>query len=334
MKTIVYQGPRQMVMEEAEVPKPGPGEAVIKVESVGICGSELEGYLGLSSVRVPPLVMGHEFCGTIAELHSSAAVFAIGDKVTVNPLVSCGSCRQCRAGQRNICPRRELIGIHRPGAFAEYVTVPVHNLYTIPNKMDSSLAALAEPLAVGIHAVKLGLKPFGDVMIYGAGTIGLLVLQAARNMGANNILVVEKQPSRIRIAEQLGAVVAAPEEAEKLAAELFGPDGVDTIIDCVGVSATREQAMKIIHPGGNIIMVGLGHKETMLPMDDLVRKEVSLLGSYSYTDEDFNQSVQQLIAGNINMEHWVDHRHLSEGPQAFQALIEGQLNVSKIILKP
>lgn len=334
MKTIVYQGPRQLVVKEADVPKPGPEEAVIKVESVGICGSELEGYLGLSSVRVPPLVMGHEFCGTITDLHSSSAVFAIGDKVTVNPLVSCGSCRQCKAGQRNICPRRELIGIHRPGAFAEYVTVPIQNLYTVPPEIDSSLAALAEPLAVGIHAIKLGLKPFGDVMIYGAGTIGLLVLQAARNMGANKILVVEKQPSRIRIAEQFGAVVAAPEEAEKLSAELFAPNGVDTIIDCVGVSATREQAMKIIHPGGKIIMVGLGQNETTFPMNELVRQEVSLIGSYSYTDEDFNQSVQQLIAGNISMEHWVDHRHLSDGSQAFRMLIEGQLNISKIILKP
>ncbi|WP_127585348.1 zinc-dependent alcohol dehydrogenase [Paenibacillus koleovorans] len=336
MKTLVYHGPRQISVEEQEIPKAGPNEALIQVESVGICGSELEGYLGHSSVRIPPLIMGHEFCGTIVEIIGKSvqtSEWSVGDKVVVNPLISCGSCDRCLKGKHNLCRRRELIGIHRSGAFAEYVAVPMSNLYSVPKEMNASLASLAEPLAVCIHAVKLGLQPFEDVLIFGAGAIGLLTLQVAKRMGANRVLVVEKQESRMLHARALGAEVVEPERLGNRANDYFS-QGIDTIIDCVGVTATRQQALQTIHSGGKIIMVGLGHEETPILMSHLVRQEVSIIGSYSYTNADFKQAVQLLAGGHIRMEPWTAARSLTEGPASFQSLVEGKTNFSKIILNP
>ena len=196
MNALVYQGPKKLVLEKHAVPQPSPGEAIIRVEAVGICGSELEGYLGHSSVRKPPLVMGHEFCGTIERLGEDASGFHAGDRVIVNPLIACGNCDRCRIGKANICRNRQIIGIHRPGAFAEYVKVPIANMYAVPRGMDANLASLAEPLAVCIHALKLGLKPYKDVMIIGAGPIGLLTVQAARAAGAGRVLIIDRHPNR------------------------------------------------------------------------------------------------------------------------------------------
>jgi 2-desacetyl-2-hydroxyethyl bacteriochlorophyllide A dehydrogenase len=336
MKTLVYYGPRQISIEEHEIPKAGPGEALIKVESVGICGSELEGYLGHSSVRIPPLIMGHEFCGTIVEifgLPGHKSEMSAGDKVVANPLISCGSCDRCMKGKHNLCRSRELIGIHRPGAFAEYVAVPMINLYPVPKEMNASLACLAEPLAVCIHAVKLGLQLFEDVLIFGAGAIGLLTIQVAKKMGASRVLVVEKQEARMHHAKGLGADVVLPERLGNRANDYFS-QGIDTIIDCVGVTATRQQALQMINSGGKIIMVGLGHDESPILMSHLVRQEVSIIGSYSYSNADFKQAVELLAGGHISMEPWTATRSLTEGPAAFQSLVEGKSNLSKIILNP
>jgi 2-desacetyl-2-hydroxyethyl bacteriochlorophyllide A dehydrogenase len=337
MKTLVYHGPRLMSIEEHEEPTAGPDEVILKVESVGICGSEIEGYLGYSSVRVPPLIMGHEFCGTIVDLHNHAGHetdFSLGDKVVVNPLITCGSCDRCVGGKANLCPRRELIGIHRQGAFAEYIKVPRQNLYAVPKETDSSLASLAEPLAVCIHALKLGFRPFEDVLIFGAGTIGLLTLQAARNMGAERVMVVDQQEARLSNAVALGAESIKPEQLGERFHDYFAAQGIDTIIDCVGVTATRQQALQCINPGGKIIMVGLGHEESPILMSRLVRQEVAMIGSYSYTRDDFKQAVQLLVSGKINMDNWAANRSLTEGSDAFQMLTERKSSFSKIILTP
>ncbi|WP_135549198.1 zinc-dependent alcohol dehydrogenase [Paenibacillus cymbidii] len=336
MKTLVYHGPRQIRVEEQEMPKAGPNEALIKVESVGICGSELEGYLGHSSVRIAPLVMGHECCGTIVEIALQScqkSEWSAGDKVVVNPLITCRSCDRCRRGKKHLCRKRELIGIHRSGAFAEYVAVPATNLYPVPKEMNASLASLAEPLAVCIHAVKRGLEPFEDVLIFGAGAIGLLTLQIAKIMGARRVLVVEKQEARMHHAKALGADVVMSEQLGYRANDYFS-QGIDTIIDCVGITATRKQALQMINSGGKIIMIGLGHEESQVQMSRLVRQEVSIIGSYAYSDADFEQAVQLLAGGQIRMEPWTATHSLTEGPASFQSLTEGESIFSKIILNP
>lgn len=314
------------------MPVPGQDEVLIKVEAVGICGSELEGYLGHSSVRVPPLIMGHEFCGVVVTPGSSSERLQAGDRVVVNPLIACGRCDRCLAGRLNICRQRQIIGIHRPGAFAEYVTVPRANVYRVPREMDPQLASLAEPLAVCIHALKLGPGLIEHLVVMGAGPIGLLTVQAALNMGVEKIVAVDRQPARLEYARNLGAIPATPEQLELIAGETFGSSGVDTIIDCVGVQATREQAMLLVNPGGTIVMVGLGQDQSALSMNHLVRQELSVLGSYTYSTSDFEQAVELLVKGKITADNWIASCELEEGPASFESLVEGRAAAGKIIM--
>lgn len=332
MRALVYQGPQQITLEVCDLPICTPDEVIIQVEAVGICGSELEGYLGHSSIRKPPLIMGHEFCGIVSSIGEHVLEVAIGDKVVVNPLLTCGRCDRCLMGKGNVCRKRSIVGIHRPGAFAQFVAVPSANVYKVPPEMDSGLASLAEPLAVAIHSIKLGIKPLDDLLIFGAGPIGLLTLQAARQMGAGKVMIVELQQARLQHVQRLGAEVASPDELEARIKVVF-PQGVNTIIDCVGVQATREQALRLINPGGSIIMVGLGQDKTLLDVNHLVRQEVSFIGSYTYAPLDFQQAIQLLLQGAIDVEGWTESRDLAEGPTAFQQLVEGKTKASKIFLK-
>lgn len=334
MRTLVYRGPRVLTLEQAEVPSPAPGEIVVRVEAVGICGSELEGYLGHSSVRVPPLVMGHEFAGEVAFRASDADRFDIGAKVVVNPLLACGACDRCREGRPNICRDRRIVGIHRPGAFAEYVAVPEACAIAVPQAMDSATASLAEPLAVCIHAAKLGLAPFGDALVFGAGPIGLLTVQALRRMGARRILAVDRQPARLAFAERLGAAVSTPDLLDSRYREVFGSAGSDTVIDCVGVESTRQQALALVNPGGKIVLVGLGHDRTTLPLNHAVRQEVSLIGSYTYTAADFDQAVALLASGAVTREGWTALCGLGQASVSFATLADGTNPNGKIIVDP
>lgn len=322
------------MLKEYDIPEPRPGEAVLRVEAVGICGSELEGYLGHSSIRHPPLVMGHEFCGTVVNLADGAEKFQVGDKVIVNPLISCGNCDRCRIGRANICRNRQIIGIHRQGAFAEYVAVPVENMYPVPDAMDANLASLAEPLAVCVHAVKLGLKPFKDAIIIGAGPIGLLTLQAAQAMGARRVLVIDRQLERLAFARQLGAETATPDIADEKSRQLFGEAGVEAIVDCVGVQATREQALQLVNPGGVIVLVGLGQDQSLVSLNHAVRQEISLIGSYTYTLEDFEQAVNMLVQGQVTRNGWSASCRLPEAIQIFGELADGSAKYSKYIINP
>jgi len=333
MQALVYTGPEKLVIKELDVPSIKPGEVLVKVESAGICGSELEGYMGHSSIRVPPLVMGHEFCGRVVAIGDEVHELTLDDKVIVNPLIACRTCASCLMGKVNLCRNRKIVGIHRPGAFAEFVAVPYENALLVPADMDASLASLAEPLAVSIHAVKLGLEPLNDLLIYGAGTIGLLVFLAARQMGAGNIVIVDLQPTRRAHAQRLGAVALSPKQLEEQQAEHF-PEGIKVIIDCVGVQATRAEAMNLVDSGGKIVMVGLGHGSSELPVNHLVRQEISLIGSYTYSHEDFQQAITLLQQGKIDIEGWTETRELADGPAAFRELAKGESDYAKIFLKP
>jgi 2-desacetyl-2-hydroxyethyl bacteriochlorophyllide A dehydrogenase len=338
MKALVYEGPRRLALRDFDVPTAGPGEIVVKVEAVGICGSELEGYLGHSSVRKAPLVMGHEFAGEVVSqaATTTAAEIPLGSKVVINPLLSCGHCRRCREGRPNICRDRRIIGIHRPGAFAEYVAVPESSARLVPQGMDAALASLAEPLAVCIHALKLGLglEPDNGLLIFGAGPIGLLTLQAAQAMGVRRTLIVDRQPSRLAYAERLGSAAARPEELDAAFESGFGAEGVDTVVDCVGVRQTRETAIDRINAGGQVILVGLGQDETPLPMNRVVRQEISLIGSYTYSEADFAEAVGLLTSGAIVREGWTGACGLSEAAEAFASLAAGTCAYGKMIINP
>jgi threonine dehydrogenase-like Zn-dependent dehydrogenase len=339
MQVLIYQGPRVMTVEEASQPRAGQDEALLRVQAVGICGSEIEGYLGHNSLRVPPLIMGHEFAGEIVDIGpTDGPKPAPGQRVTVNPLISCGTCVFCQSGRAHLCQQRKLIGAHQPGAFAEYVRVPLGSIVPLPDTLDVKTAALTEPFAVALHGVNLAdIEEQDGVVIWGAGSIGLLAISAARLANPKHILAVDTNPSRLEAARVMGATAVFdardPQIVKTLRNSLTDVPHV-VVVDAVGRSITRQLAADVAGPGGEVVMIGLHDKDTTFDANGLIRSEVTIHGSYAYRMTDVLWAVELLAAGHVQTDLWTDVRPLSSGPAAFAELVDTPGAATKIILVP
>ncbi|MEN2769006.1 galactitol-1-phosphate 5-dehydrogenase [Ornithinibacillus xuwenensis] len=337
MKVLSWNGPKQMDIEERPVPEIKADEVLVKVDVVGICGSEIEGFLGHNSLRVPPLVMGHEFSGRVTELGVAVTGVTKGAKVVVNPLLTCETCKQCVRGNETLCENRQIIGIHRSGAFAEYVAVPASAIVEVPESLDSYAASLAEPLACCFRAVRraMALHSVPNVLIYGAGAIGLLSSFVAKELGANKVIVADINEERLATLKDVGITYTlnnGKDDFEQQLEDIVGYKGVDVIIDAVGFQPTRSQSAKLVNPGGVIMNVGLGIDETTVPINHFIRSEVTVLGSFCYTRQDFQDAVQLLVESKVTPKGWTEVRTLEEGQQSFMDLVEGKVKNSKIFL--
>jgi threonine dehydrogenase-like Zn-dependent dehydrogenase len=327
MKAMVWQGPERMTIEERPDPgDPASGELIVRPEAVGICGSEIEGYLGHMGNRTPPLVMGHEFAGVVVEAGAGAGELQ-GVRVAVNPLSGCGHCRLCRAGHTNLCPDRRLIGVHSDGAFADLVRAPAASVRELPAGVSARIGALVEPLANGVHAVRLGLArgPVQRAVVLGAGTIGLVTLQAAVLAGIEHVALVEPQPQRRERAAALGAHETYGSEEEALDAVRAATEGLgaDLTLDAVGAQATRRLALGLLRPGGQAVCIGLAADDTTLAFHGFVRGQLALQGSYAYTMDDFDQAFEWLTTGRASLGELAPVRPLDDGPDAFARLAGG-----------
>jgi 2-desacetyl-2-hydroxyethyl bacteriochlorophyllide A dehydrogenase len=313
MKAMVWQGPSEMTVEERPDPAdPAPGELIVRPEAVGICGSEVEGYLGHMGNRIPPLIMGHEFAGTVIAAGEGASELE-GARVAVNPLSGCGQCRLCRAGDTNLCRERVLIGVHAPGAFADFVTVPAADARVLPDGVSSRLGALMEPLANGVHAVRLAPPGAERAVVVGAGTIGLVTLQAALLLGIPHVAVVERHEARRDRALALGGHAG---EAE--------PGEADLVLDAVGAEATRRLGLELLRPGGTMVCIGLAADDTTLGFHDVVRSQHRIQGSYAYTMPDFEQAHEWIVSGQADLgDDLTAVRPLEDGPEQFARLAGG-----------
>lgn len=337
MKAVVWNGPEEMVVEEVPEPAVEPGTVKVRPDAVGICGSEIEGYLGKMGNRTPPLVMGHEFAGTVTEVGEGVDEGLVGRTVAVNPLSSDETCPLCRGGYTNLCPNRKLVGIQSPGGFAEYALAPAHNVYPLPEGVEARTGALAEPLANGVHAVRLGLagRLVEHAVVVGAGTIGLMCLQAAVLDGIPEVSVVEPHEARREQALKLGAraAYASGEEAREA---LEGPTeglGADLVIDAVGAGVTRKMAVEVLlRPGGRVVFVGLHDDETTLGYHGVVRGQLDLQGSYAYTADDYEQALEWLVAGRAGIGDLPPVLPLEEGPGIFAELVRGPSERIKVFL--
>ena len=340
MQALVWLGPRDMVQRAEPIPTPAEGDVLISVGAVGICGSELSGFLGHNSLRVPPLIMGHEGAGQV--VHATGGTFATGEaatvgaRVTFNPLVVCGSCDRCSSGHSNLCRQRQLVGAHRPGAFAQYVAVPARQCYLLPDHLSLVAGSMAEPLACSIRAVALsGVKPQERLLILGAGPIGLFALAAARVQGVEQILVSDVAPQRLEIARRWGAsdVINAREQDVVAFVQERYPGGVDRVIDAVGATPVRTQAIRAVVPGGRVVFIGLHDEESALPANYIIRQEITVVGSFAYTDDDFARAMDLLVRGVVQPNvDWLEERPLRDGPAAFAELVDGNARAAKIVL--
>ena len=337
MRGIVWHGPERMSVEEVEPPEVGPGQVIVRPEATGICGSEIEGYLGRMGNRTPPLVMGHEFAGTVTEVGDGADEGLIGQTVAVNPLSSDGTCNLCRAGLTNLCLNRKLVGIHSPGGFAEYTLAPAANVYPLPEGVDARTGALAEPLANGVHVARLGTAgghPVERAVVIGAGTIGLMCLQAAVLDGIPEVHAVEPQEGRRGQALALGAtgVHASAEEAGLALEGATEGLGADLVIDAVGAEVTRRAAVDLLRPGGRAVFIGLHDDGSTLGFHGVVRGQIDLQGSYAYTADDFEQALSWLVEGRAGIGELPPVLALEEGPGAFADLVRGPSAQIKVFL--
>ena len=339
MKALVWEGPRQMIMRDTPEPELEPDEVLIKVAYSGICGSELGGYLGHNSLRKPPLVMGHEFSGEITAFGSQAVAsnpnLAVGQRVTVNPLIHCGHCRACLTGRHNLCQRREILGIHRPGSFADFVKAPAAFIYPLPDHLSLEHAALAEPVGCAVRAVKLaGCSAMDSLLITGLGPIGLLTLQVAQTFGVSRIFASDTDSDRRVIGEQLGARVIDPrlEDVYNVVKDETNGAGVETAVDAVGAEPTRKECIEAVMRGGRVVFVGLHAEESAIQSNLVIRSEINIQGSFAYTPLDFEDGLRWLAGGHLQLDPWLLKAPLADGGSCFERLLSKPGPVAKILL--
>lgn len=336
MTEAVLEAPRTMTIREAPAPEAGPGEALLAPERVGICGSDMHAWHGLHPFITPPVVPGHEFSATVCDAPQGSG-YTSGDRVTVEPNLVCGECIHCKEGRYNICDSLKVIGCQTPGAMADYLTVPVEKLIPLPDSVDFEDACLIEPLAVGIHALRRArFQPGESVLILGAGTIGLMCLQAARAMGAGAKVVTDLQEWRLDLARSLGADAVARADDPDLRAAIrraMGPDGADIILECVGFPRAMKQAVEVSRKGGRIVVVGVHGEPVDLNVGLVQDWELDVYGSLMYTRADFEEALALIRRGDAQTRPFITHRFpLEEAARAYETLDDPAARALKTLI--
>jgi threonine dehydrogenase-like Zn-dependent dehydrogenase len=336
MKALYYPAHSELIVEELPVPCYADNEVLVKVSACGICGSEIETFKSKSPRRVPPLIMGHEFCGTIEESGSSVTGWEQGSRIVSNSIVSCGTCENCIAGKTNLCVRRQVFGMHRSGAFGTFINVPASSLIRMPEGVDPRHACLSEPLANGIHLVKLTKHlPAKHVLVIGAGPIGLLAQQAFQALRQSNIIVSDLRTERLDIARRLGAPnVINPSTADTgdEIRRFTSGEPVDIVIDAVGTPETNKLGLDIVRPGGALLIIGLYKNSNALYSYDIVLTEKSVMGSYAATQQDMEEAVELIASGKVDVGSWVHYYDLDQGKIAFFDMMEAKGNHIKSVI--
>ena len=339
MQALVWEGPRLMNMREVDRPTPAADEVVVRVAFSGICGSELGGYLGHNSLRKPPLIMGHEFSGEIVALGDQATAvnpkLKVGQRVTVNPLIHDPWSRAALKGRQNLNRPRKILGIHRPGSYAEFVAAPAANTYPLPDQLSLEHAALSEPLACAIRAAKLsGVTATDRILITGLGPIGLLAMQVVKAAGARTIIATDTDPDRRAIGAHFGVTVLDPrsDNVVQIVKEMTDGEGADCAIDAVGATATRRECIEAVAWGGKVVFTGLHDEESNIQANYIIRSEIAIQGSFAYTTLDFEDALGWLADGRLEIDPWLVRAPLAEGGPAFERLLSKPGPVAKILL--
>ncbi|MDO6565169.1 alcohol dehydrogenase catalytic domain-containing protein [Amphritea sp. 1_MG-2023] len=330
MKALVYTANNEITHRDEPSPEAAPGDALVRIEAAGICGSDMHAYHGHDPRRVPPLVLGHEACGVVLNGRYK------GQRVVLNPLITCGECHDCMTGRTNLCHTRTAIGLARPGALAELTTIPEANLIPIPEDMNPVHAALAEPAATALHALALAervtSRPLseGRALVIGAGSIGLLVALFLKSKGCRDIVLSDTNPLRLATAAETGCC----QTHNPMKDQPLDDSGFELVIDAVGASMTRKASVAAVKPGGVLVHVGLLDSAGELDVRKITLFEISFIGAFSYTQVDMQAAVKALYSGALGDLAWVETRRLDEGAQAFMDLDQGKTAAAKIVLCP
>ncbi len=331
-----------------DVPRPavGPEDVLVEVKACGICGSDIHGADGSSGRRIPPIIMGHEAAGVIAEVGQSVLEktdLRLGDRVTFDSTVYCGRCRRCRRGEVNLCDQRRVLGVscdefRRDGALAEYVAVPQHIVCRLPDAVSFEQAAMVEPLSIAVHGVRRLPICLGDTaVVVGSGMIGLLAVQVLRASGCGRIIAVDVDRSRLEMARRLGAdEVLSPEETDVVAEVLrqTGGQGADVTLEAVGIPTTVAMAIASVRKGGGVSLIGNLTPEVQLPLQSVVTREITLYGSCASRGE-YPICLEMIARGAVDVAVLTSAVvPLAEGAEWFRRLRDGEPGLMKVILSP
>lgn len=325
MQAVVFTEREHVEVQDAPAPPAGADEVVLRVGCAGICGTDVHIFRG-EYMSDFPLVPGHEFVGTVESVGRGVRDPVPGQRVVADPNLSCGACTCCRDGLANHCLNWQGVGITRPGAFAERVVVPARACHAVPDTMSDGAAAFVEPVACVVHAInRLDLRAGETALIFGAGPMGLLLMQALRHRGAAAVTIVDTRPARLDLAGQLGATRAVP--AEDLATLRDpGPHGFDVVVDATGVPAVVQAALDWLRPGGRYLQFGVTPRDATIQLRpyDLFRHDWVLLGTFALRGT-FPQAIAWMNGGVIDVEPLISHRApLAEFPKLFAAFARGQ----------
>lgn len=328
MRALVFRGPWDMAVEDRPEPAPGPTDTLLEILATGICGSDLHGYTGDTGRRHPGQVMGHETVARVVE--DRTGTHAPGRVVTVNPVLGCGRCAACAAGQAQRCLQRRVIGVQPElsAAFAERMVAPTRNVVPLPDGTPPDLGALVEPLAVGFHAVqRCGLLEGDELLVIGGGPIGQAVALAARRLGAADVVVAELDEHRRDLLARLGFAAVHPDG--------LGSRRPTLVVDAVGSSRTLATALEVSAPGARIVLVGMAAPTVDLAAYAVSTGERSIIGTFSYDDGAFVETAAWVGDHAAALEPLVEaHVDLDQAPDTFRALAKGELTASKVLVHP
>ena len=354
MRALLLSEYKKLSVVDMPTPEIGAGEVLVRVRACGICGSDIHGYDGSTGRRIPPLVMGHEAAGVIERVGRRVHGVKPGDRVSFDSTVSCGACDFCRRGQINLCDNRTVLGVscgdyRRHGAFAEYVAVPSRIVYTLPDDLPFEHAALLESVSIAVHAVSRhvpkpspfdslrSLRASDTVVVIGSGMIGILLIQVLRAKGSRNIIAVDVDPHKLALAQRMGATHTLNPNAGDVPAavrDLTGGKGADISFEVVGHGDTVLSAIRSLRKGGTVVLVGNLSPRVELPLQDIVSRELSVLGSCASSGE-MSESIDLLARGVVDVAPIISLKaSLEDAPELFARLYGGDRTLMKVIIQP
>jgi L-iditol 2-dehydrogenase len=338
MRAAVLHKPGEITIESVPRPEVGPNEALVRVVGCGVCGSDIPRMLTKGAHKLP-LICGHEFSGRIADLGSGMDEWKEGELVAIPPLIPCFKCAQCLIGEPSRCEDYDYFGSRRDGAYAEYVKVPVSNLLRVPEGIDPTAVALADPAAIALHAIgKTNLTVGQRVAVVGCGPIGLFAIQWARLMGASEILAVDISDGKIAMAEEAGATQGAPDSSSTSRHGRF-----DVVIEAAGNTPAFNAAVQLVGPGGHAVFIGIPTADLSVLMktfEHFLRQEISLHGCWNsfsapFPGKEWRISLERLANKQLAWEFMISHDlDLAELPKMFEKLKTREEFTSKIIFRP
>ena len=335
MKVIRIPEPHTIEIVDIPQPDPAEGEVLVKVHAAGICGSDVHIYHGTNPLARYPRIVGHEFAGEVVALGAGVRNLEIGTPVAVDPVVNCGKCYACLTGHPNVCSALEVMGVHREGGFAEYLAVPAANAHPISRDWPWEKGSLVEPFTIGANVLsRVGCSGDDRVLVYGAGPIGLVILQGAKRLGAS-VMITDLQESRLDLARSMGADVTVNSRKTPLAQavmEWTQGEGVPVIIDAVGLPSLFQEVLELACPAGRIGVLGFSKEPAPVQQFEITRKELTIAGS-RLSRRRFPEVIQWFTEKEVRPELLISHRfHFTDVAEAMDLIEKKPHEICKVVL--